>query len=187
MTINLSTCRFFFLSRQSPQSDSPSFHLTILVILADSFHFTQSPLSSLSPNNPCHILLPFTLSPPSLLYILLPSTQPSLPSLQILLPVQRRAPGDPVRDEGPPARAASPQEVLRGHQFPALLAAAGDRGHDLGRRGARPVQQPGHSCQSSGEKEESYLSIFSCPSLSYFFFCDCVFCHFCYHSFPQRN
>lgn len=126
------------------------------------------------------ILLPVMKTILSLCQILLLFARSSLSSLQILLPVQRRAAGDPIRDEGPPARAASPQEVLRGHQLPALLAAAGDRGHDLCRRGARPVQQPRHSCQGSGEKEEclwgGLISFCSGLRYRYVFF---VFFHFC--------
>ncbi len=38
---------------------------------------------------------------------------PVLPAL--LLPVQRRAAGDPLGDQGPAARAAASEEVLRGH------------------------------------------------------------------------
>lgn len=126
------------------------------------------------------ILLPVMKTILSLCQILLLFARSSLSSLQILLPVQRRAAGDPIRDEGPPARAASPQEVLRRHQLPALLAAAGDRGHDLCRRGARPVQQPCHSCQGSGEKEEclwdGLISFCSGLRYRYVFY---VFFHFC--------
>lgn len=57
-----------------------------------------------------------------------------LTSPQILLPVERRAAGDPVGDEGPDARAAAPQEVLRGHLHAAVQRRQGDRRHVL-RRG----------------------------------------------------
>jgi hypothetical protein len=77
----------------------------------------------------------------------LPGDQAALlPAL--LLPLQRRAAGDPGRDQGPPARAAAPQEVLRGHQQAQLRRGPQHRGHGV--QGGRGDGVPLRALQARG-------------------------------------
>jgi len=65
---------------------------------------------------------------------------------QILFPVERRAAGDLVGDEGPAARAASPEEVLRGHREARLHCREGHRRHDVvGERASTLLEDPQYS------------------------------------------
>mmetsp|Transcript_28112 Transcript_28112/g.74352 ORF Transcript_28112/g.74352 Transcript_28112/m.74352 type:complete len:216 (+) Transcript_28112:1531-2178(+) len=69
----------------------------------------------------------------------------------LLLPLQRRAPRDPLADEGPDARAALPLEGLRGDVQGHLHPGQRDQRDDLAREREGPVpQRRGHVPEGRG-------------------------------------